>query len=127
MRIISIAIILLCINVGTAMVAASEAFPPGVGPSGLEDLGVKMGNMSELQTNPSTTGFSIGELANALGTAISIFMKLVVNTPSAFAFLISHIIPGTSAVETIFVGGIFFGTWVIYAIALIQLLTRWGF
>lgn len=125
MRIISIAIILLCINVATSMVAVAGTFPSGVAPPGLENLGDKMTNMSELESNPSTTGFSITELANALGTAITIFMKLVVNAPTAFAFLVGKIIPGDTTVEAVFVGGILFGTWAIYAIALVQLLTRW--
>lgn len=128
MKIIAMAIFILGVNVATAMVAASGAFPEGVAPANIEDLGTKLGNLSQADPGMSgsrtpTSGYNIIDIATGLGNAIVLFIGIAVNTPTAFAFLIGEIIPGTTTVESIFVGGLKLGMWVVYVVAVIQLLT----
>lgn len=128
MKIIAMAIFLLSVNVATAMVAAAGAFPDGVAPANIEELGTKLGNLSQADPAVSgsrtpTSGFNIIDIATGLGTAVLLFIGVAINTPTAFAFLIGEIIPGTTSVESIFVGGLKLGMWVVYVLAMIQLLT----
>lgn len=129
MRILGLAIFILSINVATSMLAVSGAFPEGVAPQNLDQLGDKLANSTNI--NPPTGGFNLVDVASAIGIAVTNFIELVVNTPTAFAFFIGETIPNHPVtnqpypIETIFVGGMALGCWATYLMGIVQLLVRW--
>ena len=128
MRILTLAIFILSLNVATSMLAVSGAFPEGVAPQNIDQLGDKLANMTSI--SPPTGGFNIIDVAMGLGVAVTNFIELVVNTPTAFAFFVGETIPNNPVtnqpypIETIFVGGMVLGCWATYLMGIVQLLVR---
>jgi len=128
MKIIQIAVFVFCVNIASAMVLASGAFPSGTAPIGMEGLGEKTGNFTNIPQKAPKGGFEIIDEFFALSTATSLFIKLTIFAPSAFTYLVGLAIPDVggspTAVESVFTSGILILTWAVYAIALIEIWRR---
>lgn len=128
MKIIQIAVFVFCVNIASAMILASGAFPSGTSPIGMEGLEGKMGNFTDIPEGAPKGGFSIVDEFFALSSATSQFISLTINAPGAFTYLVGLAIPDVggapTAVESVFTGGILILTWAIYAIALVELWRR---
>jgi len=121
MKIIQIAVFVFCVNIASAMVLASGAFPSGTAPIGMEGLGEKTGNFTNIPQKAPKGGFEIID-------EFSLFIKLTIFAPSAFTYLVGLAIPDVggspTAVESVFTSGILILTWAVYAIALIEIWRR---